>query len=365
MSNKLCYRINPFLRFHWSSHPYDSDDLSSVVYTAADAEDGQKVTRVELFHVLHAVAGGLPYDELKDVIRSELSVNGKIAANVLDMLLERDFIIPAESEFFDRTREWYEKEWHHALFYHTATRNVDHVEEADDQGDTVRATITKFQNESDPPPLTAEVSGPKLTLPDPGQLPDTPLIDVLKSRGTSRSFSGSISSATISTLLHYTSKNAQDHREHIRSSSSDPLQRVVSSYVAHEIYPVILNGDDLQNGIYHYEAEEHRLTILEKGNFEDEIIDIAIGQQWVGEAAVVFLFVTNFERYQWQYRHSDELRNLFVDVSALAHRLILTATALDKRNFLTPAMRDDHVEEFLDLTPPEEGATYLVAVGEE
>lgn len=364
MDDKNHYRVSPFVRFRWSSIPYDSDDLTNLVYTAEEAESKKEVTRQELIHVLDAVAGGLSRGDLEDVIETELGVANDIAADVLDSMLERGLIIPTDNELFDKANEWYDKEWHHALFYHASTRNVNHIEKSDDDGDEVRATLTSFHNESDPPSLTSEITGSEVTLPEPDQLPDVPLNDVLMDRSTSRSFSGSISLATLSTLLHYTSNSAQAHREYIQTNSDEPLRRVVSSYIAHEIYPVVLNGEDLNDGIYHYDAEDHNLISLREGGFNDEIVEIAIGQEWVGDAAVVFLFVTDFERYQWQYRHSDELRNLFVDVSALAHRLILTATALDKRNFLTPAMRDDRVEEFLELVPPQEGATYLVAVGE-
>jgi hypothetical protein len=48
----------------------------------------------------------------------------------------------------------------------------------------------------------------------------------------------------------------------------------------------------------------------------------------------------------------------------MAHRLILVATALGLKNFLTPAIRDDPAENATEGTPFEQGVHYLVQVGE-
>ena len=83
----------------------------------------------------------------------------------------------------------------------------------------------------------------------------------------------------------------------------------------------------------------------------------------MSDAPVTFLFTADMIGAQHYHSHPQAFRSLFTNLAATAHRLILAATTLGMKNFLSPAVRDNEVEELLEIEPLREVALYLVSVG--
>ncbi|HDV6056170.1 TPA: nitroreductase family protein, partial [Staphylococcus pseudintermedius] len=87
------------------------------------------------------------------------------------------------------------------------------------------------------------------------------------------------------------------------------------------------------------------------------------GQPEIENANCIIFISANYHKYMWRYNHERAYRNLLIDVAQLAQSFLLAATNLQKKTFLTPALRDSELVKLFDLEEYIEDIRYLVAIG--
>lgn len=212
------------------------------------------------------------------------------------------------------------------------------------------------------------VDAPFLELPDPLLPSKTEISDsftkIMLDRRTARRFSDHpISESELSKLLYY----SWGMTANVENPLGDFFIRKTSpsggSLHPIEVYPIILNVENIPVGCYHYSVRKHGLEELSLDNPVDWIIEACGDQEWVAEAGVIFLCTAFLPRTAWKYDYSRVSRAVISEIGYTGQSAFLTATWLKLGAFTTAALRDEIFEEMLGLDPKREPVFSVTGAG--
>jgi SagB-type dehydrogenase family enzyme len=129
-----------------------------------------------------------------------------------------------------------------------------------------------------------------------------------------------------------------------------------------ETYLVVNNVESIEQGIYHYDIQNHQLEQLKQGDFGSDISNAALGQTMCHDAAVVFIWTAIFNRSKWKY-DQRAFRYIYLDAGHIAENLALVSTALELGSCQVGALFDDEVNKLISIDGKEESVVYMTAVG--
>jgi putative peptide maturation dehydrogenase len=134
-----------------------------------------------------------------------------------------------------------------------------------------------------------------------------------------------------------------------------------------EAYPLIMAVDELDPGLYHYNAAEHALELLVPLGVEEAraaATAFVCGQTYFGDAHVLLVLAARFDRAFWKYRnHHKALTALMMDAAHLSQTLYLVATELGLGAFITAAINNADIEERLGIDGYREGVLAVCGFG--
>ncbi len=174
---------------------------------------------------------------------------------------------------------------------------------------------------------------PRIALPPAGVAGDE-FVNVLMARKTFCQYSGSISLDAISKLLYYTWGVTG-------SIEAPPFGRLFhktspSGGARHpgEVYLLAMRVEGLPQGLYHYDGVHHRLERLRSVLAKKKAVSYAAGQEFLKDAAAVFLMTAVFPRTMWKYRFARAYRVVLLDAGHLCQTFCLVATWLGLAPFV-------------------------------
>jgi SagB-type dehydrogenase family enzyme len=262
----------------------------------------------------------------------------------------------------DRLNHW--GNWGTACkYFHYNTRLLHRDHYIDKNQQYQRLTIKR--KEGDPPNIYKSIEGAeRINLPLPSFKKTEDFLDVLLNRQTVRSFSSdSISLEDLSTLIYLT-YGAQSCKYEIgidklifKTSPSGGCRHPI------EVYPVILNVNGLENGLYHYSVEHHALEIIHKNDMTNKVVDMAAGQNFVKGASVLFFYTACIERSMWKYQSPRTYRVLMMDMGHLSQTCFLVSNWLGLGTFFSGHLNDQYVEEELGTDADKEIVIGVSGVG--
>jgi len=129
-----------------------------------------------------------------------------------------------------------------------------------------------------------------------------------------------------------------------------------------EIYPVILNVDGVDSGIYHYNIRDHSLELLKIGNFSEDITKGCLDQVMVAKSNVTFIFTAVIDRSKWKYLQRC-YRYIYLDAGHIGQNLYLVAEALGLGVCTIGAIYDDELNQVLNIDGINETTLYVGVVG--
>ncbi|WP_349656704.1 putative peptide maturation dehydrogenase [Xanthomonas sp. 10-10] len=179
--------------------------------------------------------------------------------------------------------------------------------------------------------------------------------EVLLQRKTTRHFDRSIAlpEAKFSRLLHLTF--GAIGKEDLAPGMTALRRTSPSGGALHpiEAYPLIMNVEGVEPGLYHYESGNHHLNCLKPMALEDarKLAEaLVIGQTYFAEAAALVFHVARLDRHHWKYRnHPKAYRAVTLDSGHLSQTFYLLATHLGLGAFYTAAVNDANLEKLLGL----------------
>lgn len=216
------------------------------------------------------------------------------------------------------------------------------------------------------PPLQKEIpegaSKPiNLPDPDPGVVVKPEFYQLLKDRESRRQYTEeSFSLAELSFLLYAT----QGVKEVVGDGYA--TRRTVPSAGARhpfETYLEVNRVDDLNPGLYRYLPLDHQLTFLEASDkLPGVLAEANLGQRFVGQSAVVFIWSCIPYRAEWRYLNHAH-RHMLIDVGHICQNLYLAAEALGAGTCAIGAYDQAAMDTLLELDGKDEYVVYLAPVG--
>ncbi len=128
-----------------------------------------------------------------------------------------------------------------------------------------------------------------------------------------------------------------------------------------ELYLLIDEIEALEPGLYHYQADDHILTLVDDRDLRLALGHAADEQTWLADAPVVFLFTAVYQRTMTKYGRRG-VRYVHMDVAFAAQNLHLQAVALGLGTVVMGAFDDDQVHQVIGL-PEEERPLLIMPVG--
>jgi len=129
-----------------------------------------------------------------------------------------------------------------------------------------------------------------------------------------------------------------------------------------ETYLAIHRVEEMEPGIWHLNLPDFSLELLESLDSRQPLVQACLGQRFMGEAAVDFIWTGILNRAMWKYRERA-IRYIFLDAGHICQNLMLAATALGLGCCPVGAFLDEEVERLVDVDGVEEVALYLASVG--
>lgn len=357
------------------------NDIVSFRFSSSRVEthtprDGAKLTFPLSYFMLVA-----HFDEWKPLssafmqITDENALRPREAFAFLRKLIESGVLVARQAisgafcaaDFERAAKIW--SEWDPSLAYYMASRT------REDQPyfaleDLEVLLEEKAVREVQPSSYKDYCSKPFYPLPDPfrnieksGQ--DDRFTSVLLRRRTSRVFAHeSLSRDHLAKLLYFTWGATGTKKNHM---GEDVFLRKTSpsggSLHGAEVYPIVMNVEGIDRGIYHYSVRRHGLELLSR---EDPRVWIEVacgGQEWVSGSAAVFVSTAILYRMAWKYQFPRAFRVVLQDIGHLSQTFCLVATWLGLGSFTTGALRDEVFEKMIGLNFLEEPVLLLNGVG--
>ncbi len=142
-----------------------------------------------------------------------------------------------------------------------------------------------------------------------------------------------------------------------RTSPSGGSLQVIQGYV------LVYNVENLENGIYFYDAESHSLC-KEKDIIPYEELAKLLGGQFFAEHCDFAIFLTaDIERLRWKYNTSRNYKVVNLEAGHFSQTLQLILTAYDLQTWITGAFMDHLIDDLLDLPNKNNTALFFIAVG--
>jgi SagB-type dehydrogenase family enzyme len=235
--------------------------------------------------------------------------------------------------------------------------------------DSVRKAIdfsTTDQSAGVPPPpvekgYSADAQRIDLVAPDKFlALPKADLLSAIADRRSRRKFSQTpLTLEELSFLLWAT----QGVRE---QSGAGPVRRTVPSAGnrhALETYLSVLNVEGLHPGFYRYLPLEHQLVVEYKDEgAAEKIASAAFQQDWMSNAAVVFIWAAMPYRMEWRYSLAAH-KVILLDAGHVCQNLYLACEAIGAGTCAVAAYDQELMDRLLRIDGKDEFVIYLAPVG--
>lgn len=235
--------------------------------------------------------------------------------------------------------------------------------------DSVRKTIDFSGTDQSmglpPPPIEKGCStdAERIDLVPPAKFQALPKIDLLfaiANRQSRRKFNQTpLTREELSFLLWAT----QGVRE--QSARGHALRTVPSAGARHalETYLCVLNVEGLARGFYRYLPLEHQLVIEYRDeNGAKKISWAAFRQNWISNAAAVFIWSAIPYRMEWRYGLAAH-KVILLDAGHVCQNLYLACEAIGAGTCAVAAYDQELMDQLLRIDGRDELVTYLAAVG--
>lgn len=221
------------------------------------------------------------------------------------------------------------------------------------------------------PAFSLEREGELCVLPAPDlqQLASIDYLQVLKNRKTSRSFDNeAIDIQTLSNLLYVVFGDFHPADPAYKKYGYKQVGLRKTSPSAGGLHPseaylFAINVSGLEQGIYHYQAHKHALTLIHRDCSPSALTRLLCGQYFAKDLSLGIFIASRFEKVWHKYPHSRAYRVALMDVGHLSQTFQLSATALGLNTWLSGVFMDVEVEKLLKINETSEQVLFFMGAG--
>ncbi|MBX9694431.1 MAG: SagB/ThcOx family dehydrogenase, partial [Cyanobacteria bacterium] len=129
-----------------------------------------------------------------------------------------------------------------------------------------------------------------------------------------------------------------------------------------EIYCFVLNVENVDPGIYHFDSVDHQLRALKKGDFKTWLENFVFYQSESVEPSVVFALTANVAALKSKYGERG-YRLALLDTGHVSQNIYLSSTALNLNAFAFGGFVDEEINRALNLDGLDRCTLLCLAVG--
>ena len=129
-----------------------------------------------------------------------------------------------------------------------------------------------------------------------------------------------------------------------------------------ETYIVANRVEGLKAGVYHYQVPYHGLILLAEGAFGPQLARAGLEQEFLAQAAFVFVWSAILKRSKWKY-DQRAYRYIYLDAGHIAQNAALAAVSCGLGSCQVAAFYDDELNRIIGVDGNEETVLYMTAVG--
>lgn len=257
--------------------------------------------------------------------------------------------------------------------FHIGTQNVYAPSDITDEETLSKNYLDECEKLSgSTPPLFSERQGLLVDLPSPDleSLDHVSLLTTFKNRKTCRHFSGKpMTLKNLSTLLFasfgliHGDSWPEVTRNNLKIIGMRKSAPASGGLHAEEAYIAAYRVADLAPGIYHYRPQDHKLTLMQLGDFEEKIISANYKQFYSRGLACGFYLTSRLDKLWWKYKHSKSFKVALLDLGHASQTFLLTATALGLQTWITAAFEEKRINDILQLENIKESPFLFLGAG--
>jgi SagB-type dehydrogenase family enzyme len=209
------------------------------------------------------------------------------------------------------------------------------------------------------PALYKEYAGAiRFKLPPPTRFRGLYTEESIQTRRSVRDYSGqAMTLDELSQLLYHTGGiNDERWGTKLRAAPSAGALYPIEAYVVAHLV------EGLKPGLYHYAVQDHALEELRIADMRAEIVRYGLMQEFLGQANMVLIFTSVFQRLRWKYQERT-YRYALLEAGHLGQNVYLAATSMGMGACAVGAFVDDDVNDMLGVGGKHEAAVYMLAVG--
>jgi SagB-type dehydrogenase family enzyme len=185
------------------------------------------------------------------------------------------------------------------------------------------------------------------------------LLDVIERRRSRRHFSADeLSLEELSFLLWTT----QGVRETLGTGITKRTVPSAGSRHPLETYLSIHCVQGLPQGIYRYLPIGHRLCCLSSGDNRERLVEAALGQEFLRQSAVTFVWTAVPYRTEWRYAMNAH-KTILLDAGHVCQNLYLAAESIGCGTCAIGAYSQEIVDNLIGVDGEDELTVYLAPVG--
>lgn len=128
-----------------------------------------------------------------------------------------------------------------------------------------------------------------------------------------------------------------------------------------EVYVVVGDIEGVDKGVYRYRPGDHELEKVKDGDARAALADAALGQTFIGDAAIDIVFTAVYARTTVKYGERG-IRYVHMEAGHAAENVYLQAGALDLGTVTIGAFYDSEVREVMNISG-QETPLYIMPVG--
>ncbi|MFO8034839.1 MAG: SagB/ThcOx family dehydrogenase [Candidatus Bipolaricaulota bacterium] len=200
-----------------------------------------------------------------------------------------------------------------------------------------------------------------LVSPDDLSVGDVPLNQAIRGRRSRRRFTEALLSLEELSFLLWATQGVQ---KVIRDGYAT-LRTAPSAGARHpfETYLLVQRVHGLEPGLYRYLSLEHKLCYLrDVPDLSAKVSEACLGQEFVGQAAVVFAWAAVPYRTEWRYAGRSH-KVIAIDVGHVCQNLYLACEAIGAGTCAIGAYHQERTDSLLGVDGDEQFAIYLAPVG--
>lgn len=197
--------------------------------------------------------------------------------------------------------------------------------------------------------------------PDPGLIQKKEYFQLLQDRQSWRQYSEqSLSLNELSYLLFCTQGVIAELGQGYASRRTVPSAGARHPY---ETYLAVNRVEGLEPGLYRYLPFDQQLLLLETSdNLPGLLAEATLGQRFVGQSAVVFVWSCIPYRAEWRYMNHAH-KNMLIDAGHICQNLYLAAESIGAGTCAVGAYDQAAMDTLFELDGVDEYVVYLAPVG--